>query len=337
MVKMEQLSAVFHWTAKCHQLPAQQISTLDVVTALRPTCGEDSITGMILNRRSVEVSVNTKESFNLLISRPATLPNTTFQLKFEPCYSDTFNITFYNVPLCSTGARETAIIAAAGANVIQHTIRQFQTAAGSINTGERTFLCTGRSTFTYLPLVVESYEGRQLGIRYRGQARDLATLLRPEHSPSSALATGSHWADSHPTTFDDHINQVEMTTNADLQESGDAAKVPQASLPTTQPSNPSERIRKKSDAASDSERSRSPHKDRRPPCAHHCPVCASSFPSADTYTTHLRHAHPDDATTISEAWLGLKAKDATAYATLRLTATCDICLGVFPHRLPPDR
>ena len=39
-----------------------------------------------------------------------------------------------------------------------------------INTGERIFLCTGRSTFTYLPLVVTSYDGQHLGIRYRGQA-----------------------------------------------------------------------------------------------------------------------------------------------------------------------
>ena len=135
-------------------------------------------------------------------------------------------------------------------------------------------------------------------------------------------------------TFDHHIQQQqqeEMDANDNIQEVGGAAKVPQALPPRTQQP---EKQRKKSDAASDSERSRSPHKDRRPPCAHRCVACASSFPSADLFTTRLKTEHIDEAKIISQAWMGLKATDPDSYATLRLTATCDVCLGVFPHYLP---
>ena len=338
---MEPLEKVFIWTAKCHRLPTHPCSSQDILTALRSTCGEDTITGMILNKRSVEISVSSHEAFDLLITRPATLPNTTFQLIFEPCYTDQFPITFYNVPLNSTGARESEIIAAAGANVIKHTIRQLQTAAGSINTGERTFLCSGRSTFRYLPLVVESYEGRQLGVRYRGQQKGIMLYHRQDRPSSSALAKSSNWADPPVTTFDEQIHQQEeeeMPLNAADQEAGGGAKLPLAQPPPTQtptaPTTP-ERRRTKSVSQSDTEgRSRSPHDDRRPPCAHKCPFCAVSWPSAPSYLNHIKVVHGDENKILSDSWMGLKKSDPDAYAKLRLTVTCDVCLGVYPHPLP---
>ena len=189
---------------------------------------------------------------------------------------------------------------------------------------------------------MESYEGRLLGIRYRGQQKGIAMLHRPDRPSLSALANSSNWADPPATSFDDHLQQQEeeeMQLSAADKEVGGAAKVPQAQLPPKPPTQHQERQRKKSGSKSDSERSRSPHKDhladRRPPCAHPCPDCASSFATSSLYTNHLHTAHPDETKLISEAWLSLKARDPTAYASLRGAATCDLCQGFYPHRLPP--
>ena len=211
------LSVVFHRTGKCVRLPPSPytVSNLDVAVAVGSTCGDGVVPGIILNRKSIEVSVTTDEAFDDLIAQPHPIPNTDYVLRFVPCFSDKFTVTFYNVPLNATGATESAYIAAAGGTVLSHSIRRAQTAAGSFNTGERTFLCTGRSKFTSLPLAVDAYNGRKLGVRYRGQAAALAKL-NDAHMSGNALSSHSTWGgdqnqpmETVQEQFDRHIREEE--------------------------------------------------------------------------------------------------------------------------------
>ena len=157
----ESLTALFFRTGKCVRLPPKvTLTNLDVATAVVSNCGEDSIHGVILNRKSIEVAVTSEAAFDRLITYPSILEqHGGFELHFEPCYTDQFKVTMYNVPINATGATETAIIAAAGGTVISHSIHRAQTAAGSFLTGERIFLCSGRATFTSLPLAIKAYDG----------------------------------------------------------------------------------------------------------------------------------------------------------------------------------
>ena len=227
------LSVVFQRTGKCVRLPPSPytVSNLDVAVAVGSTCGDGAVTGIILNRKSIEVSVSTDAAFDKLITLAHPIPNTDHVLRFDACYSEQFTVTFYNVPLNATGAEESAIIAAAGGTVLSHTIRRGQTAAGSFNTGERIFLCTGRSNFTALPLAVAAYDGRQLGVRYRGQAAALAKLQTINKS-GSALAATSNWADGKDPQkeFDRLIEEEEAERLAGL-----AAKSQSGAQQTVQP------------------------------------------------------------------------------------------------------
>ena len=233
----EDLSVVFLRTGKCIHIPTT-LSTLDVATAVRPQCGDGTITGIILNRKSIEVSVTTDEAFDHLIALPHPIPNTDYVLRFVPCFSDRFTVTFYNVPLNATGATESAYIAAAGGTVLSHSIRRAQTAAGSFNTGERTFLCTGRSKFTSLPLAVDAYNGRKLGVRYRGQAAALAHLNNA-HMSGNALSSHSTWGgdqnqpmETVQEQFDRHIREEEVEAE---RLAGLAAKSQGGAQQTVQP------------------------------------------------------------------------------------------------------
>ena len=194
---MEPLQHVFGKTLKCHYQSTTAISLRDVSVALESLVGVHNVEGLNITLRKVELTVFSRDTYNTILQNPL-LINPDLRLQFEPAYTDNFVITMYNVPLGSTGMRETAIIEDAGAKVLQHEIVTKPSGFNSsFKTGERRFLCTNRSTFSYLPTVVTSYAGRKMGCRYRGQAHDLATKVSSSTDPPTALAASSIWADPH--------------------------------------------------------------------------------------------------------------------------------------------
>ena len=204
---MEPLHEVFLRTAKCLNPTKSALSMKDVSDSLRRAISLDAVTGVVLTHRTVEVTVTTDVAYDQLLAAPIPLGSSSLTLDFVPAFSDNFWITLYNVPIGSSGCREKHIIEAAGARVLDYlVVRHPLDTDHTIATGERRYRCTSRHTFTYLPLVVTSYNGRKMGCRYRGQAHDLATkspsLLHPS---DSALSSHSIWADGHPPFSSPHV------------------------------------------------------------------------------------------------------------------------------------
>ena len=191
----EPLTDVFRLTVRSTTLITKPLTFDAVAEALITAYGTQNFHGIIINHqgKAVEIAFATNDCVSHILTHPLHIHDQP-PIEFTPSFADTFMLTFYNVPLNSTGAGETNLIEAAGAIVINSTTITRRVRDADIRTGERRFLCSGKSRFTYLPTVVKLYSGRMLGCRYRGQAHDLATKIPPSDPGSSALAESSHWA-----------------------------------------------------------------------------------------------------------------------------------------------
>ena len=193
---IERLQDVFRFTVRSTTTLTHPLEFDAIAFGLVTTYGGSEgipFTGININnqRKAVEISFKDDVTARSCVEHGLVIPNQPL-LQFKFAYDDTLRITFYNVPLNSTGAAETRLVEDAGATVIESTTVTKHFNGVEVLTGERRFFCSGRSNFTYLPTVVRLYSGRLLGCRYRGQAHDLATKVQPP-ARDTALALSSNW------------------------------------------------------------------------------------------------------------------------------------------------
>ena len=351
----ESLQEVFRMTVRSSSIITKPLTFETLALCLSFTYGAEKITGIIINRqgKAVEISFASNECVRHILANPLAVtgqPN----ISFKPSFDDTMTITFYNVPLHSTGAAERRLIEDAGATVLNSTIVTKRFENVDVRTGERRFLCSGRSKFTYLPTVVKLYSGRSLGCRYRGQAHDLATKV-PNRNLATALAASSNWgaADvsflqqpieprSRSGTLESHdeadpspvITVEQPPINEDPPPDADSLQVIDVAPPSSAESRPDPTSHSRSRSVSmtggtsDGERSRSPLGTRRS-CSHQCYSCTRSFTDVNSYTDHLKLVHPDVFTQKYKYWQVLKKQNLVTYRIEKAACTCTTCHGFF--------
>ena len=361
----DRLQDVFQFTVRSITPLTKPLVFADVAAELVKTFHR-KITGININHqgKAVEISFVNDNCVCIMLDLPLILPSHP-PIYFKRSYDDSLDITFYNVPLNSTGVAEKILIENAGAKVTACTTVSKTINGIEVITGERRFSCSGRSTFTYLPTVVKLYSGRLLGCRYRGQAHDLATKV-PNRSLKSALAASSNWgaADvsffnqpieprSRSGTMETHVTRsrsstvesivteeqslavaVENTTiSADLPPVLDPVKVDIVAPPPpeVQPTAITSHSRNRSDSqisltAGFSDGGRSRSPIRSgSSCPHRCRFCDSIFNGYAGYSEHLQVTHPDQYIIIMDRWKEKKKHDKVSYRQDKLAATCPTC------------
>ena len=347
----ERLQDVFRFTVRSTTTLTKPLEFQDVGTALVTTYGGlDGIpfTGININnqRKAVEISFKDAVTARSCVEHGLVIPNQPL-LQFKLAYDDTLRITFYNVPLNSTGAAETRLVEDAGATVIESTTVTKHFNGVEVLTGERRFFCSGRSNFTYLPTVVRLYSGRLLGCRYRGQAHDLATKVQPP-ARASALAQSSNWGAADSTFYTQPIEPRSrsgtMETNATRSRSSTIASVDTqavADVPPTGESAQLEDVVVTPPPPPDAEIPSSPdHKRPRSgtftdvkdadeyeyECNHKCNECDAMV--GTDYHIHVKQLHPTEYDVCYREWITLKRKDIVAYRKVKKHCSCPICKTV---------
>ena len=364
----ESLSDVFRFTVRSTTKPRSALRYDAVITALEKTDGAQQITGVNINGRGgcIEVSYSNEAGVDDLLGRPLKLPDQP-PLHFQPSYDDSFVVTFYNVPLCSTGDQEKQLLMNAGATVTNQWIVKRRLGDNDVNTGERRYKCTGKNKFTYVPELVKLYEGRILVCRYRGQAKDLATKQPTVNTLPTACIWGRHndafmqQPSRSRTSTLDSIRTTEnpptpTTEQPDLEESLPDADppppLPAAPVVTVEPTSPVRAVTDPLEAVMDplaetgplyieinnSDTLSAPTSPVRKPaksgsqglpstCEHTCSKCGNIFTTTLAFNNHFKEYHPSDYATVYATWVNLKHMDLRIYRMTKSISTCPRCHG----------
>ena len=367
MADTDSLADVYALTLRSAVQPKTPFSPEAVYDALTTTCGMESVSGILINNRgfTLELSFTTEEAMYKVYDYPLQLPDQPL-IHFELAYDDTFTVTFYNVPLGSAGTRERRMLTSAGATVLAETIitRRFKTAA--IKTGERRYHCSGKSTFTFLPKTVRLYEGRILGCRYRGQARDLAR----QQPPTNLLPAVNVWGLPDIAFMQQPDPPRSRTSTVESEHSNDRPSTPTKEQSTTEesPAMASESTDGRAhfedqvviapapvattvDAVDTSDLNiplyvevnafdplsaptspiRKPAKkgnlDQSQRCSHRCLDCSEEFPTTILLNNHQMADHPTHYATDYRNWQAFKAADIESYRRKKQLCLCSSCHG----------
>ena len=364
----ESLSEVFRYTVRSTTKPRSALRYDAVITALEKTDGAQQITGVNINGRGgcIEVSYSNEAGVDDLLGRPLKLPDQP-PLHFQPSYDDSFVVTFYNVPLCSTGDQERQLLMKAGATVTNQWIVKRRLGDNDVNTGERRYKCTGKNKFTYVPELVKLYEGRILVCRYRGQAKDLATKQPTVNTLPTACIWGRHndafmqQPSRSRTSTLDSIRTTEnpptpTTEQPDLEESLPDADppppLPAAPVVTVEPTSPVRAVTDPLEAVMDpiavsgplyvdvsntdsisasASPVRKPAKSGPPDllghCSHVCLDCDEDYPTTIQLNNHQMAVHPTLYATDYRTWQQHKAIDVLSYRKEKQMSSCPRCHG----------